>query len=134
MFGTATHFAIHIDDMERAKAFYQSVFNWSYQSYGPADFLQIHTGAPGASAPIGTLQSRKYSVVPAQLNGFEVSICVEDIEQVQSAVEASGGTILMPKTEIPHVGSLIKFQDTEGNLVVAMQYVPAVLEAMKSIS
>ena len=31
-------------------------------------------------------------------------------------------TIVMPKTEIPHVGWLVKFLDTEGNLVCAMEY------------
>lgn len=36
-----THFAIHIDNIERAKSFYGQVFEWGFASYGPRDFLQI---------------------------------------------------------------------------------------------
>jgi len=36
-----THFAIHIDDIERAKNFYDGVFDWGFNSYGQGDFLQI---------------------------------------------------------------------------------------------
>jgi uncharacterized protein len=36
-----THFAIHIDDVDRAKDFYGGVFEWGFSSYGPTDFLQI---------------------------------------------------------------------------------------------
>lgn len=28
-----THFAIHIDDIERAKSFYDGVFDWGFNSY-----------------------------------------------------------------------------------------------------
>jgi predicted enzyme related to lactoylglutathione lyase len=41
MKNTMTHFAIHIDDIERAKNFYGQVFEWGFTSYGPPDFLQI---------------------------------------------------------------------------------------------
>ena len=33
-----THFAIHIDDIARAKSFYEGVFEWGFASYGPSDF------------------------------------------------------------------------------------------------
>jgi len=54
--------------------------------------------------------------------GYECTIQVEDVDVVAQAVEANGGTIVLPKTTIPQVGAIIKFQDTEGNLVCAMQY------------
>ncbi|MEI9809848.1 MAG: VOC family protein [Bacteroidota bacterium] len=38
-----THFAIHIDDIDRAKDFYSNVFEWGFASYGPTDFLQIQS-------------------------------------------------------------------------------------------
>jgi len=37
-------------------------------------------------------------------------------------VEANGGKIVMPKFHIPTVGTLVFFEDTEGNVVGAMQY------------
>jgi predicted enzyme related to lactoylglutathione lyase len=34
-----THFAIHIDDIERAKNFYDGVFEWGFNCYGQDDLL-----------------------------------------------------------------------------------------------
>ena len=42
--------------------------------------------------------------------------------QPMSALEKLGGKIVMPKLTIPTVGTLIFFQDPEGNLAGAMQY------------
>ncbi len=36
-----THFAIYIDNIERAKNFYDKVFDWGFSSYVQSDFLQI---------------------------------------------------------------------------------------------
>jgi predicted enzyme related to lactoylglutathione lyase len=46
------------------------------------------------------------------------------VDAVARAVEAHGGTILIPRTLIPTVGHLIFFRDTEGNVMGAMQYDP----------
>ncbi|HEX2846137.1 MAG TPA: VOC family protein [Chitinophagaceae bacterium] len=116
-----THFAIHIDNMERAKSFYEEVFDWGFASYGPPDFLQIKTDKTDKGELIGALQSRKYSPVKEKLIGLECTINVADIEDIIKKVKHKGGQILMPKTAIPYVGWIIKFLDTEGNLVCAMQ-------------
>lgn len=116
-----THVAIHIDDMDRAKNFYEKVFEWGFASYGPPDFLQVKTGD---GELIGALQSRKYSPVPEKLIGLECTVGVEDVDSIVKKVEAGGGRIVMPKTAIPYVGWIVKFLDTEGNLVCAMQTDP----------
>ncbi|MBK8848432.1 MAG: VOC family protein [Bacteroidetes bacterium] len=117
-----THFAIHIDDMERAKSFYDGVFDWDFQSYGQEDFLQIKADKSENSELIGALQSRKYSPVPDKIIGLECSISVENIDDIIEKVNANGGQVLMPRTAIPYVGWIAKFLDTEGNLICAMQY------------
>lgn len=116
-----THFAIYIDDMERAKSFYSEVFDWGFNSYGPPDFLQIKTGDSDEDELIGALQARKYSPVQEKIIGLECTIGVENVDQVIESVVANGGKILLPKTAIPYVGYITKFLDTEGNLVCAMQ-------------
>lgn len=117
-----THFAIHIDDIERAKRFYDGVFEWGFNSYGPSDFLQIKADKTESGEIIGALQSRNYSPVPDRLVGFECTIGVENVDETVERVKASGGQVLMPKTAIPYVGWIAKFLDTEGNLICAMQY------------
>jgi uncharacterized protein len=116
-----SHFAIHADDVERAKRFYSKIFEWDFKGYGPPDFWQIM--ARGREpVPMGAIQSRRYNVIEQELFGFECSFAVADVEQTARAVEAAGGAILMSKTAIPHVGWVIKFRDSERNVVDAVQY------------
>lgn len=115
------HFAIYIDNMKRAKAFYENLFGWSFNSYGPKDFLQIKQNSEDG-IPIGALQSRKYSPIDEKIIGFECSIEVVDIDVTIEKIKRNKGKIVMPKTEIPYVGWLVKFLDTEKNIICAIQY------------
>jgi predicted enzyme related to lactoylglutathione lyase len=117
-----THFAIHIDDMHRAKKFYEQVFEWGFNAYGQSDFLQIKADKSENGELIGALQSRKYSPIPEKVIGLECTIGVENIDEAIEKVARNGGQILMPKTTIPYVGYIAKFLDTEGNLICGMQY------------
>ncbi len=117
-----THFAIHIDDIERAKSFYDKVFDWGFNSYGQDDFIQIKADKSENGELIGAMQSRKYSPVADKIIGLECTIGVESIDAIIEKVKINGGQILMPKTAIPYVGWIAKFLDTEGNLICGMQY------------
>ena len=116
------HFAIHADDCQRAKAFYEKTFGWSFEPWGPPEFWRVHTG--GIS---GALQKRRAPVQGQGMIGYECTIAVDDVEATRAAVEQNGGTVTMGPFEIETVGTLIMFQDTEGNVVGAMQYEPGVL-------
>jgi uncharacterized protein len=120
-----SHFAIHADDLERARKFYGGIFGWKFQGIpgAPMDgFCQITDPAGNLLAPMGAIQSRKANVAPQPVYGLEGSFAVEDVDAVARAVEANGGKIVMPKAAIPGVAWLIKFLDTEGNLICAAQY------------
>jgi len=122
------HFAIHADDLERARKFYGGVFGWTFQGLGGGpmtDFCQIQDASGRLLAPLGAIQSRKFNSAPQPVIGFECSITVDDVNAAARAVEANGGQIVMPKTAIPGVGWVVKFLDTEGNLVCAVQFDPA---------
>jgi predicted enzyme related to lactoylglutathione lyase len=41
-----THFAIHIDNLERAKNFYGQVFDWGFASYGAPAFYKLRLTTP----------------------------------------------------------------------------------------
>ncbi|MEL6543231.1 MAG: VOC family protein [Myxococcota bacterium] len=112
------HFAINADDLQRARAFYETVFGWSFQCWGPPDFFQIESGGPIR----GSLQKRRELAPGLVLRGFECTISVDDVDRVASEVEAAGGRLLMEKSTIVGVGHLIFFEDTEGNCAGAMQY------------
>ena len=117
-----THFALHIDNIERAKKFYGNVFSWGFNNYGSDDFLQITADVEDKSEIIGALQSRKYSPVKEKVIGMEGSIQVENVEETMRDIIESGGTIVLEKTAIPYVGWIVKFRDTEDNLLCVVQY------------
>jgi len=49
---------------------------------------------------------------------------VPDVEAIAAAVTKHGGKVTMPKALIPTVGWVIRFFDTEGNVVCAGQFDP----------
>lgn len=117
------HFAINADDTGRARRFYGAVFGWVFDPWGPPGFYQIKNAGQGV---LGALQDRREIVPGVRMTSFEPSFGVEDIQATIKAVESGGGKIVMPPYKIEGVGTLIYFEDPEGNLVGAMQYEPGV--------
>jgi uncharacterized protein len=116
------HFAVHADDVARARKFYEQAFGWQFTAWGPPGFFLIKTGADDDPGVQGALQGRREVVAGKPIFGFECTLGVDSIDETIKAVEGSGGKIVMPKFHIPTVGTLIFFEDTEGNVVGAMQY------------
>ena len=115
-------FAIHVDDTDRAVAFYQAVFGWRFEPWGPPGFYLIHTGDEASPGVQGLMHKRQVPRTGTGLNGFEPTFAVDDVAAIVAAVEANGGTMTMQPSHIPTVGTLIRFLDTEGNDVGAMRY------------
>ncbi len=117
------HFAINADDVQRAKSFYKAIFGWRFDPWGPPDYYQVKNAGAGV---LGALQGRRDLVPGVRMASFEASFGVEDLKATIAAIEAGGGRIVMQPYRIEGVGELIYFEDTEGNLVGAMQYDPGV--------
>jgi hypothetical protein len=117
-----SHFAINADDVEVSRRFYQSVFGWKFQPYGPPEFFKIQTGDEQKPGINGALQKRREIVPGDRLNGFECTIGVADVDATSAAIEANGGSIVMKRVTLAGVGHLIFFKDPGGNIAGAMQY------------
>ncbi len=115
------HFAIHADDCQRAKAFYEKTFGWTFQPWGPPNFWLIQT-SPNAALH-GALQERRAPVSGNGMIGFECTIAVDDAHAAARTITEHGGRVTMGPFEIDGVGTLVVFEDTEGNVVNAMRYV-----------
>jgi predicted enzyme related to lactoylglutathione lyase len=109
------YFAINADDVPRARKFYETVFKWSFEPWGPPNFYLIDT----SNEPIavkGALQERRELAHGQKMIGFECTITVADIDKTLRAIEANGGRLAAPKFYIPTVGTIAYFFDTEGNV------------------
>ncbi|MBC3757709.1 VOC family protein [Hyunsoonleella sp. SJ7] len=110
-------FEIPVSDMDRAKAFYETVFEvkLDVQNFGGLlmGWFPFVEGKEGAA---GTLIKQE-SYIPSQ-EGTLVYFMSEDVQNELDRVEGAGGKIYQPKTEIsPEHGYMAAFIDTEGNRV-----------------
>jgi len=116
-------FAIHVDDVARARRFYEAVFGWTFEPWGPPDFYLIHTGDEKSPGVQGLMHKRQQPRAQGgSPNCFECTIAVDDVDAIAERVKKAGGTVTMEKMPIPTVGTVIYFDDPEGNRVGAMKY------------
>jgi predicted enzyme related to lactoylglutathione lyase len=94
------HFAINADDVSRARRFYEKVFGWKIEPWGPPKFFLITTSA-APDAVRGALQGRRELLPGQRMVGYECTIGVDDVDKVAEAVRANGGRMVMEKTPCP---------------------------------
>lgn len=116
------HFAIHADDVERARRFYEAVFGWRFETWGPPGFYNVMTGDDDRPGIHGALHGRDTPLSGEGVRGFTCTIAVDDLAVIRERVRSNGGTVVHSEIEIPTVGTLVGFLDTEGNEVAAMVY------------
>ena len=117
------HFEIFASDVERARKFYEKVFAWRFEVAGPPDFYLIQTGpAVERGVTQGMIAKRRGPAAQGPINAFRVTISVESIADIAAAIEPAGGKLRSAVIDIPNVGKVVEFADTEDNIVCAMQY------------
>ncbi len=127
------HFEIHAEDVERAKKFYGSVFGWEMQQTGPefGNYIVVMTG-PGVdkldelfkSPGINGGMMKRIAPTPGTGSGPNAYVCiieVDDIDKYIKKVEAAGGKAQTDKMNVPGVGLLRYYKDTEGNIFGMIQ-------------
>ena len=67
------------------------------------------------------MQGRR-ALLDAPTNGPEVTFSVDDLAAALSAVEAGGGTVVMPATAIDGVGELAFVTDPGGTVLGLMRF------------
>lgn len=116
------HFEIPVDDLERAKGFYGSVFGWDLRTVpmpGMGDYTTVvttpvdpDTQMPTEPGAINGGMTQRGTSTPTPV----VTVDVEDIDGTLRTVEENGGSTLTPRTEIPGMGAFAYFTDSEGNV------------------
>src|SRR5262245_1448819 len=116
------HFDIHADDVERCRRFYERVFGWHFEAWGPPDFYLIRTGTAEEPGIHGSVSKRDEPRPTHGRIGYECTISVDNLGTTRAAIIANGGKIVHEEQEIVGVGTLFRFEDSEGNVAVVMHY------------
>ena len=110
-------FEIPVSDMNRAKKFYEEVFQFEIKVVDFGGLLMGWFPDRGAAhGATGTLIKQE-SYIPSK-EGTLVYFGSDDVQSEISRVAAAGGIVYQPKTQIsPEHGFMAVFIDTEGNRV-----------------
>jgi uncharacterized protein len=117
------HFEIPVDDAGRAKEFYRSTFDWDLDD---ADMGGGNIYTTATTTPID--EQSRLPTHPGAINGGlfgrtpdtptpVITIGVDAIDEALKKVEAGGGSVVQPRTEIPNMGAFAYFKDSEGNVL-----------------
>jgi len=103
------HAEIRSTDPDATRAFFGSLFGWSYEDGAFPGYTFANTGADGGiPTAIGPLQGGKDAVL--------FFIGVEDVEATLERAEELGGTIVQPAQQVPGVTFGV-FADPQGHAV-----------------
>ena len=91
-------------EIEKTKTFYNSVFGWKFEDYGP-DYTSFHDGRIGGGFAKDS---------PAAGRGILLVIYSIDLDAVQQKIKAAGGRIVRETFSFPG-GRRFHFADPNGN-------------------
>jgi len=118
--GRVVHFEIQADDVERAMAFYASVFGWSFEDYGEftgAPYWGVITGPEDVPGINGGLLPRP-APTPGLGQGTNAYVCtmeVDDYDATERLILDAGGQVALPKMALTGMAWQGYYIDTEGN-------------------
>jgi len=110
---TIVHFDIAADDPERAKTFYEALFDWKIEKLpGPVPHYLIATTDLNGEEGVGGGMAKRTN--PNQnITNF---IGVSSVDAYIAKVETLGGKVIEGKWAVPGWGYLAVCLDTENNL------------------
>ncbi|HYH30626.1 MAG TPA: VOC family protein [Pseudonocardia sp.] len=114
------HFEIPADDLTRAKEFYGSVFSWQLQDMPEMDYTVVQTTEVDEQTRMPTSPGAINGGLVPRSDETPTPVITIDVESVAKAleqVEAAGGRVVRPRSEIPGMGAYAYFADTEGNVL-----------------
>jgi len=114
---------IPVQDLDRALAFYQQVFDVGEVQIREEEVRRSATliqTADGSRAGVSLTQTRNFE--PSNKGPLVFLNTGDDLTPYLSRIESAGGTVVEAKTSMGEYGSYATFQDTEGNLLALYSY------------
>jgi predicted enzyme related to lactoylglutathione lyase len=114
---SVVHFEIPAGDRDRAKKFYQTVFEWQMMDFDEKNTMVSTTDSDDNGLPKapGAINGSIY--LPEKPRTPTIVIDVPDIKAHIEKIKKNGGTLVDDIAEIPGMGMYARFRDPEGNLM-----------------
>ncbi len=106
------HFELWSKDPERISQFYSKVFGWKITHVPEMNYHMVETGGEGGIN--GGIMKPQDGPWPGNMALY---MQVDDLTPFREKVKAAGGKIIVEQTDIPGVGSLCLFEDTDGRVL-----------------
>lgn len=115
---TVSWFEIPAADMDRARKFYETIFDIEMQELPMPEFKMVTFPMEMGSGHVHGALCQHEMYTPSE-NGTVVYLNANpDIQAVIDRIEPAGGKIVIPKTQISEeIGYMAFFIDSEGNRV-----------------
>lgn len=106
-------------DVEGAKKFYGELVGWSFEKMENAE-MEYYCAKVGGAMTAGLMaQPVDAQSMPPMWGGY---ITVDNVDESAAKVEALGGKVLVPLTDIPTVGRFCVILDPQGAAVSLITY------------
>jgi predicted enzyme related to lactoylglutathione lyase len=113
---TIVHFEIPANDVERLRKFYTELFGWKIEKAEGMDYWLVQT-VPVDAQNRPTRQGVNGGLSKRQMPDQKATnyIAVQSVDEASAKVAQLGGRIVVPKQEVPNMGSFAVAIDPEGN-------------------
>ncbi len=108
---TIVHFDLPADNPQRAKKFYEELFNWKLDLAPEMEYYLVETKGLDGGQGVGGGMTKRQSP-EQQITNY---IGVDSVDRYMARVEELGGKVVMPKQTVPGWGYLAVCMDTENN-------------------
>lgn len=116
--GTIAHTELASTDPAATQRFLEKVFQWSFEKVNmlAGEYLSYET--PGGSR--GGIRATQPNEHPSSIN----YILVDDLDATVTKIKKAGGEIVLPRVDVPDMGSFLWFKVPGGPILACWQDAP----------
>jgi predicted enzyme related to lactoylglutathione lyase len=105
-------------DSQASRLFLEKAFRWIFQEIQTTNGNYLTYRNPEGN--MLCIRAGRHSEAPASIN----YVRVQDLKQAEDSVRAADGEIILPRTELPGMGSFFWFQIPSGPMMACWQDAP----------
>ena len=114
------HFEIPVDELGRARTFYNETFGWELQDIPEMDYTivtTVPTNEDRIPNEAGAINGGIYVRAEGISKNPVIVIGVDSIDASLEKIKAQGCDIVLPKNQVGDMGLYAQIRDTEGNII-----------------